>query len=248
MIVANYRETELIIKSCPRCYSDLLPDGTTCSFCGWREPRENVEQQPPSSLYRIIGLDLGQVSEPSALALIEQRNRNEGDRTRREYTCPYLRRWPLATPYPQIVREVKEFVVSLGEPLPYLMVDIVGCGRSVFDQLREASIPLSGLVGANITGGFQTTRNFAIANIPKRALASAVRSVLEGRRLLISSRLKEAQTLRKELGTFTTKVTTASNETYEELRTREDDDLVLAVALALWREETAIEYRIVSLG
>jgi hypothetical protein len=49
-------------------------------------------------------------------------------------------------------------------------------------------------------------------------------------------------------GTFTTKVTTSSNETYEELRTREDDDLVSAIALALWRGENAIEYRIVPLG
>jgi hypothetical protein len=65
--------------------------------------------------------------------------------------------------------------------------------------------------------------------------------------LQIARQLKEAPKLRKELGTFTTKITTAGNENYEALRARDHDDLVLAVALALWRGENAIEYKIVTL-
>jgi hypothetical protein len=106
---------------------------------------------------------------------------------------------------------------------------------------------VSGLIAVNITGGHQVTRKFSTVNVPKKELVSAVRSVLEGRRLQIARQLREAQTLRKELGTFSTKITQAGNETYEALRSRDHDDLVLAVALALWRGENAIEYRIVSL-
>jgi hypothetical protein len=226
----------------------LLPDGKSCGFCGWQEPKPEPEQSSSTSFHRYIGLDLGQVSDPSALALVEQRSRKEGGKTRREYTCPYLRRWSLGTGYPEIVRNVKEFVASLGEPLPYLVVDITGCGRPVFDQLREASISLSGLVGVNITGGFSTTRSFGTANVPKRALVSAVRSVLEGRRILIARKLKEAQTLQRELSTFSTKISTSGNETYEALRAKDHDDIVLAVALALWRGENALEYKIATLG
>jgi hypothetical protein len=106
---------------------------------------------------------------------------------------------------------------------------------------------VSGLIAVNITGGHQVTRTFASVNVPKKELVSAVRSVLEGRRLQIARQLKEAQTLRKELGTFTTKITAAGNESYEALRARDHDDLVLAAALALWRGENALEYRIVTL-
>ena len=42
----------------------------------------------------------------------------------------------------------------------------------------------------------------------------------------------------RELGTFTVKITSSANETFEAWREREHDDLVLAVALATWGAET----------
>ena len=40
-----------------------------------------------------------------------------------------------------------------------------------------------------------------------------------------------------ELLTFSTKMSAAGNEKYEALRERDHDDMVLAVAMALWRAE-----------
>ena len=39
------------------------------------------------------------------------------------------------------------------------------------------------------------------------------------------------------MATFTTKITTSANETYEAWRERDHDDMVLAVALAIWLGE-----------
>jgi hypothetical protein len=225
----------------------MHPESNTCSLCGWQEPKPETEIEGAPTVRQIIGLDLGQVSDYTALALLKQTTMVEGGKSIRRYACPFLRRWPLGTPYPKIVSDVKEFIPSLGSPAPFLVADATGVGRAVIDQLRAASLSVSGLIAVNITGGHQVTRTFTSVNVPKKELVSAVRSVLEGRRLQIARQLKEAPTLRKELGTFTTKITTAGNESYEALRARDHDDLVLAVALALWRGENAIEYKIVTL-
>jgi hypothetical protein len=224
----------------------MPPDSTSCTFCGYEEPKPEAEQGEPT-VRQIIGLDLGQVSDYTALALLKQTTSVEGDKSIRRYACPYLRRWPLGTPYPKIVADVKEFIAALDEPSPFLVADATGVGRAVIDQLRAASLSVTGLIAVNITGGHQVTRTFASVNVPKKELVSAVRSVLEGWRLQIARQLKEARTLQKELSTFKTKITTTGNETYEALRARDHDDLVLAVALALWRGENALEYRIVTL-
>jgi hypothetical protein len=225
----------------------MHPDNTSCVLCGWQEPKPEAEHEDTSSDRQIIGLDLGQVSDYTALALLKQTTALAEGKSVRRYACPFLRRWPLGTPYPRIVAEVKEFIPSLGSPAPFLVADATGVGRAVIDQLRAASLSVSGLIAVNITGGHQVTRTFASVNVPKKELVSAVRSVLEGRRLQIARQLKEARTLQKELSTFSTKITASGNETYEALRAKDHDDIVLAVALALWRGENAIEYKIVTL-
>jgi hypothetical protein len=47
----------------------------------------------------------------------------------------------------------------------------------------------------------------------------------------------ETKILVRELGTFSVKITSAANETFESWRERDHDDLVLAVALAAWGAE-----------
>lgn len=243
--MAVYREHMLAFKACPWCLADLDPEAESC-VCGWAERKPQKEENSAPTIRAIVGLDLGQVSDPSALALVKQSSAVVQGKAVRSYACPYLRRWPLGTPYPKIVVDVKEFLSALGEPLPFLIVDATGVGRAVIDQLRAADLSVSGLVAVNITGGHETTRNVAGVNVPKKELVSAVRSVLEGRRLQIARGLKEAPILRKELGTFTTKITASGNETFEALRSRDHDDLVLAIAMAIWQGENAIEYKVVT--
>ena len=86
-----------------------------------------------------LGLDLGQAADYSALAILET------ERAGREavYRCRHLQRWPLRTPYPQIVSDVvrvarsKELRIGRSA-LPVLAVDATGVGPPVVDLIRAA--------------------------------------------------------------------------------------------------------------
>jgi hypothetical protein len=54
----------------------------------------------------------------------------------------------------------------------------------------------------------------------------------------VAPALPLAQVLVQELSVFKVKITESLHETYESWRSRDHDDLVLAVALACWGAET----------
>ena len=58
--------------------------------------------------------------------------------------------------------------------------------------------------------------------------------LMQTKRLKVASALREARILIQELSTFKVKITLAGNETFEAWRERDHDDLVLALAVAVW--------------
>jgi hypothetical protein len=70
--------------------------------------------------------------------------------------------------------------------------------------------------------------------VPKRDLVSVVQVALQTDKLKIAEALPEAGTLVRELQGFQVKITDAANDTYGTWREGAHDDLVLAVALALY--------------
>jgi hypothetical protein len=86
-----------------------------------------------------------------------------------------------------------------------------------------------------ITGGAAVTfdRMTGSYNVPKRDLVSVTQLALQGGRLLIAQALPLAGLLRAELEGFRAKPTAAGHETYE-AREGEHDDIVLALAQAVW--------------
>jgi hypothetical protein len=80
---------------------------------------------------RLVGLDLGQASDFTALAVLERRDVADGPAS---YGCRHLERFHLGTPYPTIVSAVAKMFDSpalLGAPL---VVDGTGVGRAVVDM------------------------------------------------------------------------------------------------------------------
>ncbi len=65
-------------------------------------------------------------------------------------------------------------------------------------------------------------------------LVSIVQVALQTDKLKVASALAEAQTLVRELQNFQVKITDAANDTYGAWREGTHDDLVLAVAMALY--------------
>jgi hypothetical protein len=187
----------------------------------------------PSHDFFVLGLDLGQVSDYSALAIDHQ----TGERASRQHAVRHLRRWPLQTAYPEIVQDVAALTAKL--PGCGLCVDVTGVGRAVFDLFRRARMANVKLVPVTITGG-AGVRPHALGgwSVAKGDLVSATQAALQTGRLGIAADLAEAKVLVQELQVFTSKVNLATaHVSFEAWREKDHDDLVLAVALAVWYGE-----------
>jgi hypothetical protein len=194
-----------------------------------------LRKQPPPERRFIVGLDLGQVSDPSALAVLERTDQPDAEgKSRRHYACTYLKRWTLGTDYPSIVTEVAALLQKLPEPSrKVLCVDQTGVGRPVVDLFAKANLP-GRLVGVTITAGHEATKLTRGYGVPKRLLASVTQAVLQTKRIKIAANLKEAKILQRELANFRVKINPGTTSESFEARDGEHDDLVLAVAMAIW--------------
>jgi hypothetical protein len=187
----------------------------------------------------LIGLDVGQVRDPTALnALQMTRTKDENGRTRRHYTSRLLYRWPLHTGYETIIENVREIAANLPAP-PELILDATGAGRPVAQMFRAAKLLLKCFVPVIITGGKKVIQEEdGYWHVAKSELVSCVLAVSQSRRLTLSTKLREAKTLVKELQKFRSKINiNTGNESFEAWREKDHDDLVFATALALWRGE-----------
>lgn len=183
----------------------------------------------------IIGLDLGQAQDYTALAVVE-REATPGSAA--FYSVRHLHRFPLGTPYTAIVPAVVE--LANAHPLSGcpVIADQTGVGRGVVDLLRKAK-GSPRIIAATITGGSKASVEedglYQCYHVPKKDLVTALQLLLQSRRLKVAASLPEAGTLTRELQAFRSKVNVASgNESFEAWRERDHDDLILAVALACW--------------
>lgn len=181
----------------------------------------------------ILGLDLGQAQQFSALAAV--RKSGQDVRGSSIWAVPVLTRWPLGTPYPDIVSRVAAIAERLEQPT--LVLDGTAVGRGTMDLFRRTALPVRECIAVTVTAGHQAHHSALDTwTAPKKDLVAAVQSVLQGRRLKIARGLREAVTLMRELSLFRVKPTAASDG-LDGWREGSHDDLVLAVALALWLGE-----------
>lgn len=207
----------------------------------------------------IIGLDLGQTTDYTAITVLEKLGEDTGEKKtgwpsplvngvplqppiehpvyRKHYHVRHLERLPLGTSYPAQVARVKVLFDSLvrGEKKPNLVVDQTGVGRPVIDTLRDTKLPVKAVT---ITGGDTVSRDGNDYRVPKRDLVSTVQVLLQSDRLKIAKGLAEAQTLISELLAFKVTINTRGHDSYGNdvglWRENAHDDMVLATALACW--------------
>ena len=199
----------------------------------------------------VMGLDLGQATDPSALAILRESPVLGADgRIATDlrggillsFDCVHLERFPLGTEYPAIVGRVEELVRSPKLQRSRLVIDATGAGRPVVDLFFNSRMPAE-ITPLTITAGSEVredrwnrTGNRAYW-VPKIELVSTVQSLLQTRRLRVVPRLALADVLKRELLDFKIKVTASANETFGSWREGAHDDLVLAVAMAAWLAE-----------
>jgi hypothetical protein len=187
------------------------------------------------------GLDLGQASDYSALAVVERTMRPDPSRPGEEvysFAVRHLHRWPLGTGYPKVVADVK--ALFAGSPLngSVLAIDRTGVGRAVCDLFRSSGIAAQ-LWPLTVTGGEKSGGG----SVAKKDLVGAVLAPIQDGRLKLAEALPLTVVMAEELAAFRVKMTAAGNETYQAERDRDHDDLVTALALALYaggRGETKV--------
>ncbi len=153
-----------------------------------------------------------------------------------EYHLRHLERPPLGTKYPTIVARVKTLLAT--PPLTLrtpLIIDRTGVGRPVTDLFESEGLKP---YAVTITGGDEVIREGRHLRVPKRELISTLVAVFQTERLKIAGGLAEGEALVNELVNFKVKVNLATgHDSYEAWRESVHDDLVLAVAMAVWHGE-----------
>jgi hypothetical protein len=211
---------------------------------------------------RIVGVDLGQQRDPTAITVIERGYVPAGplynahywykgreiysarEPVKLEYHVRHLERPALGTSYVDVVERIIMLLKSLGDEELVLAVDTTGVGRPVADMLKrrleewleqDRNVYLN-TAWITITGGDAVTKaEGGGIRVPKRDLASAPLVLMQNKQLKIAEGLTLAPVLKRELLNFKVKINIATgHDSYEAWREGEHDDLVLAVAMACW--------------
>jgi hypothetical protein len=174
----------------------------------------------------IIGLDLGQKRDYTAIAMLQvhervypQRDPVTWDFLRTQsLRLVYLERVPLGTSYPDVVEHVTRL---LRDPRLHgctLVADATGVGAPVVDLLRKAQLNCR-LLPVTITNGAHDAPVGSGYHVPRRDLITGLQVLFDEGELQIASAMPMAEALVKEL---------------TRLKRGSRDDLVLATALAWW--------------
>jgi hypothetical protein len=186
----------------------------------------------------IVGLDLGQSRDYTALAVLQ---RIAGaTRAEAQYHLRHLERPPLGTLYTAIVERTRELLATppLHARRTPLVIDRTGVGSAVTDMFTAAGLrPYA----VTITGGDAVMRESQYhARVPKRELVGLLVALFQSGRLKVARDLELAPALLDELLNFRVKVNLqTAHDSYEAWRESVHDDLVLATALACWHAENA---------
>jgi hypothetical protein len=192
----------------------------------------------------IMGLDLGQARDYSALCVLERsdaRQPGPPPKIEQHYAVRHLQRWPLGTLYPAIVEDVTALLdtAPLTRGRTPLVIDLTGVGRAVGDLFTTGGIRPRGVT---ITAGLEAnTEDPFHMKVPKREIVSTMIAAFQTSRLKIAAELEQASALIKELSTMRVKVDlTTGNDSFEHWRATDHDDIALAVGIALWYGEHAL--------
>ncbi len=196
----------------------------------------------------VVGLDLGQRNDYSALVVVEVVPNTEPPR----YVVRHIER-TRGKSYSDVARWVKDRVsrpplgpgilaqarglVTRQPPTTaasvYIIVDETGVGAGVVEILEDAQLGHP-LVPVTITAGLGETKHGQRWNVSKARLISTIDALIDNNRLTIGPKVPGRDVLFNELTNFRRKYSKAANEMFASWRESDHDDTVLACALALW--------------
>jgi len=185
-----------------------------------------------------VGIDLGEAGNHTAVAAVDRQPLAKPIHRRKfRYALRFLEEYELGLHYDKQVLRLAE---TLNKPVfkgSKVGADYTGAGRPVVQFLRLQRCPVS-LFQVLITSGANATfdRENREYHVPKRELVAVVQVLLQTELLSWHPKLTAARKLEKQLGQFKVRLTKAKNETFG-AEGRDQDDLVLALAIACWMGE-----------
>ena len=180
-----------------------------------------------------IGLDLGQRQDHTAIAVIEK--------DRDVLLVRTVERVMLGTPWSRVVERVRHIATHprmRGNCA--LAVDATGVGAPIVDMLRNANLGCE-IAAVTITSGDRETETAHGWNVPKRDLMTALQLGLEEGEVRLAGRMKDIGSLIREL--IDVRV---AGERIGADKSGQHDDLVIAVALAVWKARHKKKYNFCS--
>jgi hypothetical protein len=195
-----------------------------------------------------IGVDIGQVSDPTAIAVVRQVRETDMPLSKAQFNCHFLERLPLGTGYADVANRVAEVVSGVcarEERRPSLYVDITGVGRPVAEMMiaalkeRQKEEPKTRweFIGCSFTHGDRLKMGDWVgpwreASVGKAFLCSRLQALLQTGRIRWP-RTAETEQLKKELLAYEIKVDADANDRYGAFKVGTHDDMVTALGLAV---------------
>jgi hypothetical protein len=192
----------------------------------------------------VMGVDIGQKRDPTAIAVAEIDYR-ESDLPRRRkeshYLVRHLERLQLGTPYPKVSRRIGEICQRVNAQTanrPHVFVDATGVGQPIVDLLKDSAPEAQRIWAVYFTHGDLRTENRGENKITlgKAFLVSRLQMLLQCQRLHLPRGHQEADALVKELLDYEIRVDENANDRYGAFRVGTHDDLVTALGLAVNKE------------
>lgn len=200
-----------------------------------------------------IGLDLGKANDYSAVCIAQRHDFND---RKSVIEINNVDRFPLGTPYVKVAQHMSDLVKKLpdamieesyvpaGKEIPVksvrsnyiLVVDATGVGNAVVELLRAQKLRMAEIV---ITGGAGQPHGDGQTHLAKVHLVSALRVAFESGRLKVSDQMPHWAEIMKELMDFKETIGGTGVPTYGNESSGGHDDLVLAMALAVWKAGVA---------
>ncbi len=171
----------------------------------------------------IISVDIGKQNDYTAISVIE--------RIDYDYHLVKLLRWR----HSSHERLISELNGLLADPRTKdgqiaVILDSTGVGLAVADFVRGAGIKCFDLT---IHGGYATKLDGWHISAAKNDMVFSLQNVVEKGRLRVNPELKFWKETKAELETFSPKVNESTgNISYEAIRSRDHDDLVMSLAMA----------------
>lgn len=212
----------------------------------------------------VVGIDLGQAHDPTAIAVIEhvrvrvhQAYRQKADAQQltawrqamraypAQYNVRHLERLPLGMHYPAQVACIADMMRRAPLKDARVFYDYTGVGRAVGDLLHQAQIRR--LHRVHLTGG-QDSKNAGDRHaVSKTDLVSRMQAALHTGELAIEESLPDAGTLARELADYKLNFTAAGNAQFN-ARSGAHDDLLIATGLALYGAQARVTAVPVNIG